>query len=447
MVADVTIFRIGWQAPAAIASQTNITARLNVGDHNFGDAALDQIDRDARQAGTRDGDSPMDRARQILEIVSAEAAGSEAKGQLTDETMAALHRSGLFRLLVPRCFGGLEAGALEALETLEMLCEADGSTGWVVMACNVAMGTAATFLPEAGADAIFASRLPLIAGQGAPRGRAVVDGNGYRLSGRWSYGSGVLHAEYLHTGGLVYENGAPSKALTFIVPIEHAKLLGNWDVVGLRATGSVDYALDNVYVPKEFTHSPDTQTPLRGSDLYRIGIVGLSPLAHGAFALGVGRRVLTELASLAMSAEGRPAPLVTGAAGESFQDGYGVAEGKLRAGRAFLYEVYGQVEATLKKGDPVSMRQISLMRLSLNHATSAAADVCTFAYHAGGGVALRSGILQRCFLDMMAGAQHRIVSSYMLRECARELLGLAKDKMWTSAGLVDLPKSTGSIVA
>jgi hypothetical protein len=93
----------------------------------------------------------------------------------------------------------------------------------------------------------------------------------------------------------------------------------------------------------------------------------------------------------------------------------------------------------LKKGDPVAMRQISLMRLALNHVTAAAADVCTFAYHAGGGVALRSGVLQRCFRDMMAGTQHRIVSSYMLRECARELLGLAKGKIWTTAGLVDLP--------
>ncbi len=403
---------------------------------------MDRLDRGARQAG--EGDSPKDRARQILGTVSAEAARSEAKGQLTEAAMAALHGAGLFQLLLPKCFGGSEAGVVEALETLEMLSEADGSTGWVVMACNVAMGTAAAFLPQAGAETVFGTRAPLIAGQGAPRGRAIIDGDGYRLSGRWSYGSGVLHAEYLHTGGRVYEHGVPREPLTFIVPIKHAKLLGNWDVVGLRATGSVDYALEDVYVPKEFTHSPDTQVPLRGSDFFRIGIVGLSPLAHGAFAIGVARRVLNELASLATAAEGRPAPLVDGAAGESFQDGYGIAEGKLRAGRAFLYEIYREVEATLKQGDPVSMRQISLMRLSLNHATAAAADVCTFAYHAGGGVALRSGVLQRCFRDMMAGTQHRIVSSYMLRECARELLGLAKGKMWTTAGLVDLPQEAST---
>jgi indole-3-acetate monooxygenase len=404
-----------------------------------GMTAMDQIG--SRASRNDDGGTLIDRARRVLGVVSAEAARNEADGQLNETTLAALHGQGLFGLLVPKCFGGLEAGVLEALEVLEMICEADGSAGWVLMACNVATGTAATFLPQAGADAVFGGGIPLIAGQGSPRGRAVMDGDGYRLSGQWSYGSGLLHAEYVHTGGRVYENGMPREARTFIIPIQHVKFLGNWDVVGLRATGSVDYSLDEVYVPKEFTHSPDTVVPLRGSELYRIGIVGLSPLAHGAFALGTGRRILNELVSLAMSSDGRPGPLVDGSVGEGFQEGYGVAESKLRAGRAFLYEVYGDVEATLRKGAPISTRQFSLMRLSLNHATTAAADVCTFAYHAGGGVALRNGVIQRCFRDMMTGTQHRIVSSYMLRECARELLGFAKGKMWTSYGLVDAPAS------
>jgi hypothetical protein len=92
---------------------------------------------------------------------------------------------------------------------------------------------------------------------------------------------------------------------------------------------------------------------------------------------------------------------------------------------------------TIRRGDPIAMRQISLMRLALNHVTTAAAEICTFAYRTGGGVALRNGILQRCFRDMMAGTQHRIVSTHMLRECSRELLGLAEGKLWTSAGLVN----------
>jgi indole-3-acetate monooxygenase len=398
---------------------------------------MDLASATQRQTAKDQTDSPIDRARSVLDVITAEATRSETIGRLTDEAFTALHAAGLFGLLIPRCFGGLEAGAVEALETLEMLCAADGSTGWIVMACNVGTGTAATYLPDAGAKAVFGKHIPVIAGQGAPRGRAVADGDGYRLSGQWSYGSGLLHAEYLHTGGMLFENGKPSRALTFIVPVKQVNFLGNWDVVGLRATGSVDYALDNVYVPKDFTHSPNTLEPLRGSNVYRMGIVGLTPLGHGAFALGVARRILNELVLLAKSAEGRPTPVADGVMGEGFLEGYGIAEAKLRAGRAFLYEVYGDAEMTIRRGDPIAMRQISLMRLALNHVTTAAAEICTFAYRTGGGVALRNGILQRCFRDMMAGTQHRIVSTHMLRECSRELLGLAEGKLWTSAGLVN----------
>jgi alkylation response protein AidB-like acyl-CoA dehydrogenase len=381
----------------------------------------------------------LERARGILGIIADEAPRSEAQGRLTEATVSALEGAGLFRLLAPKCYGGFEAGAVEALEVLELLCQTDGSAGWVAMACNVVTATTATFLPDSSADAMFGKHFSLVAGQGAPRGKAIVEGDGYRVTGKWSYGSGVLHSDYLHTGARVYDKGEPREAITCIVPVKQATLLGNWDVIGLRATGSVDYSLENVFVPREFTHSPDTLIPLRGNNLFRIGIVGMSPLAHGSFALGVARHILDELVALATASDGRPAPLVNGAEGENFQDNYGAAEAKLRAGRAFLYDVYHDAEATLKKGDPISVRQISLMRMALVHVTAMAAEVCTFAYHSGGGVALRNTTLQRCFRDMMAGAQHRITSPYMLRECTREVLGMAKGKIWTSYGLVDPP--------
>jgi hypothetical protein len=244
---------------------------------------------------------------------------------------------------------------------------------------------------------------------------------------------------------MVYENGAPRlipgtntpEARTFIVPTKHAEFLGNWDVLGLEATASIDYALKDVYVPEEFTHSPNALVAQQGGNLYKIGIVGMSPLGHTGVALGIGRRVLDELRALANAPAGRPSALTERGGGESFQEQYAAAEAKLRAGRAFCYEVWRDVEDTLDRGDAVEARQFTLMRLSLNHVTTAVAEICTFAHKTGGGVSLRSGVLQRCFRDMFTATQHRIVSGYMLRECGRELLGVAEGKMWTSRGLVD----------
>ena len=77
------------------------------------------------------------------------------------------------------------------------------------------------------------------------------------------------------------------------------------------------------------------------------------------------------------------------------------------------------------------------MRLALRHVTDACVEVATFAYRMGGGVALRSGILNRCFRDMFGATQHRIVSPYMLRQCGIELLELTHGKVWATRGLVD----------
>jgi alkylation response protein AidB-like acyl-CoA dehydrogenase len=381
----------------------------------------------------------LDKAKALAGIIRAEGANNDGAGRLSEATIAALRSGDFFGLQIPKCFGGAEAGPYEALQVIEAISEADGSTGWVLMACNVGTGSAAAYLPRAGAEAVFGNcrTIPIICGEGAPKGRAEKDGKGYRLTGRWSYGSGVLHAEYLHTGGMVYENGAPREALTFIVPARHARFLDNWDVVGLRGTASIDYALDNVYVPAECTHSPNLLVAEQGGNAYRLGIVGMSPLGHTGFALGLGRRVLDELKALAHAPDGRPSPLAELGGGESFHEGYGAAEAKYRAGRAFCYEVWGEVQATLDRGDPVSTRQFTLIRLSLNHVTTAVAEVCAFAHRYGGGVSIRRGILQRCVRDMLTATQHRIVSPYMLRECARELLGLAEGKVWVTRGLVD----------
>lgn len=390
------------------------------------------------QSGVRDS-SIVAKAKAIAGAIRDQGDRNEAGGRLTDETIAALRSGDFFGLLIPRCFGGMEAGVVDALSVIETISEADGSTGWVLMACNVGTGSAAAYLPSAGANAVFGNRRqsPIIAGEGAPKGRAIREGRGYRLTGRWSYGSGVMHTEYLHTGGMVYENDAPREARTFIVPTRHARFVDNWDVVGLRGTASIDYALEDVFVPEEFTHSPNALKPEQGGDLYRIGIVGMSPLGHTGFTLGLGRRVLDEIAALANAPAGRPSPLGERGGDASFHEAYGAAEAKFRAGRALCYEVWGDVGATLERGAPVSSRQFTLMRLALNHVTVAVSEVCGFAHRAGGGVAIRPGILQRCVRDMMTATQHRIVSPGMLRECARELLGLSQDKVWISRGMVD----------
>lgn len=401
----------------------------------------------AEKVNTAHSSNWVDKAREAAPALRPHAAANEAAGCLTSPTLDTLRESGFFTMLAARPFGGAEVSPVEALEVYETLCEADAAAGWVVMASNVAIGSASGYLPAEGARKVFGGGIPIIAGNGGPFGRADVDGKGFRLSGRWSYGSGVLHSQWIHSGGRVFENGKPRvnpvtgqpEVRTFIVPTEQAKMLGNWDVVGLRGTGSIDYEFNDVFVPEEFTHFPDANVAQQGGNLFRLGIVGMSPLGHTGAALGIARRALTELAALAESPDGRPSRLAVQGGDEQFQENYGLAEGQLRAARALCYEVWRDISDTLGAGNPVQTRQYTLARLALIHATNTAADVCVFAHKAAGGISIRNTALQRCFRDMFTASQHRIVSNSFAKDCAQDLLGQARDKIWAIRGLIDRP--------
>ena len=383
------------------------------------------------------------KARALRDLFAAQGEANEAAGALCDTTLSALHDNGFFSMFVPASLGGAEVTPTEALETIEALCGADASTGWVVMASQLATGAAGAFLPETSVRGLF--RGPgdhaVIAGQGAANGRAQVVPGGYRLSGKWSYGSGLKHATHIHTGAWVFEGdrqrlapGAsnPERRI-FIVPKGEAELGDNWDVIGLRATGSVDYVLDDVFVPDDRTHDPAETASTRGGSFYRIGQLGMGTIGHTAFALGVARRALDEIRALAVDKPVRPG--VTLSDGESFQEAYATAEGQLRAARAFVFEAWRDVEAGIAQGQRMTQRQITLIRLALTNVTQVGVEVCHFAMRASGGAGLRAGALQRFVRDMTAGAQHLLVSAMIHRQCGVELLGRADGKIWATMGL------------
>jgi alkylation response protein AidB-like acyl-CoA dehydrogenase len=279
----------------------------------------------------------LEAVRRLQPLLRQEAAAGEELGQLTPKVVDALHENGLFGMWLPAQLGGSELTPLQSLTVLEELAYGDASTAWVVMAACLAIGSAGAYLPTSAAETLFPpnrKRLNVITGQGTRSGKAVTTEGGYLVSGSWSFGSGLKHSTYIHTAAIIQGTGEPT---IFILPIEKAKLIDNWDVIGLRATGSIDYTLDNVFVPEDFTHSVLTLEPKRGGGLYRIGIINFAGICHAGWALGVGRRMLDDLRELAKAKVGRAAQ---NAANDSFQQAYGLAEAKLRAARAFVFETW-----------------------------------------------------------------------------------------------------------
>jgi alkylation response protein AidB-like acyl-CoA dehydrogenase len=373
------------------------------------------------------------RAKRVGALARKHAEESEALGQLAAPVVEALHSEGLLGMWVPRTLrGGLELDPVSSLEVIENVSYGDPSAGWVLMAASLAIGTGAAYLKDGAVKELFGgARLPVIAGQGTRPGMAKPTDGGFNLTGSWSFASGIKHGTHIHTLGLVE---GTKEARIFVLPVSKAKLVDNWDVLGLRATGSIDYTTDNVFVPEAYTHMATTEEPLRGGHIYRVGIIGFAAICHSGWACGIGRRVLDELIQAVAEKAGRPGTVADSA---SFHEGLANAEARVRSARAFVFETWNDASATLARGDKLSVRQNSLIRLALAHSTWSAHEATMFAYKAAGTAALRAGTMQHLFRDMHAGTQH-ITSSPPVYACiGRELGGLAKGKKWLFLNLVD----------
>jgi alkylation response protein AidB-like acyl-CoA dehydrogenase len=372
------------------------------------------------------------RAKAVAALADEYAEFGDDHGLLAEPVVEALHREGLYGMWVPRSIrGGAELDPVSSLQVVENLSYGDPSAGWVLMASALAIGTAGSYLEDDAVRELFGKeRLPVIAGQGTRPGTAVTTDGGFLVSGSWSFASGLRHGTHIHTLAVIKETGEPR---IFVVPVDKATLIDNWDVLGLRGTGSIDYTIDGAFVPAGYSHFAVTEDPRRGGHLYRIGIIGFAVICHSGWACGIGRRLLDELAKSVRGKAGRAGTL---AESDGFQEQYAKAEGTYRAARALVYETWSEVAETLDRGEPLSVRQHTLMRLAMAHVTWSAHEVAAFAYKSVGTVALRRGTMQRLFRDMHAGTQHVTSSPPVFRAIGRELAGLAPGRRWQFLDLV-----------
>jgi indole-3-acetate monooxygenase len=373
------------------------------------------------------------RAQKLVPLLDRHAAYADQEARLATEVVEALRREALFLMWTPKELGGFELDPVQSLDLLAIASYGDASAGWVLMAASLAIGTGAAYLGDSAASELFAGgKYPVIAGQGTRPGTATRVAGGYKLTGAWSFGSGLLHSTHTHSLGIVAETGEPR---IFVAPIEQASLkLDSWNVIGLRGTGSVDYTMDGVFVPDAYTHSAFATEPLRGGAIFRSGIMGFATICHSGWAVGVGRRLLDELGALIVNKAGRAGSL---SGSDAFQEKYARLEASYRAARALVYERWTDVTRTITAGSPLSVRQHTMIRLALGHITQTLADVANGVYLLSGTTGLRRGAIERLVRDVHAGTQHVTSGPGMWQSAGRELAGLAQGKHWVFLDLVD----------
>lgn len=235
-------------------------------------------------------------------LLRAEMPAGRRAARLPGPVVEALIRLGLFRLWIPRRYGGLEMSLPAALAIHEAVAQLDGSTGWAVM-IGSGGGLFAAWLAPPVAGRLFGAADAVVAGSGAPNGTAARVPGGYRVTGRWRYASGADHASVFTANCRVTEPGggpAPLIRAMALAPTD-VRIHRTWDSGGLRATGSHDIEVRDAFVPDEMSFSVFTDPVREEGPLYSLSFATLTELPVNAVALGIARRACEEFAALARS--------------------------------------------------------------------------------------------------------------------------------------------------
>src|SRR3984893_12402725 len=306
---------------------------------------------DLPRVETRDVDY-VERARRLAPILKEAADEIEARRELPEQVVEALIEGGFFKLLIPRSLGGAELRPLTYVQVLEEIGKAEPSTAWC-LGQNSGCSMSAPYLDPMVAREVFGPPRGILAwGPELPgAGRGVAVEGGIRVTGRWGFATGSRHPPWLGAHVPIFEpdgtprlnpNGRPF-VRTVLFPKTSAEIIDNWQVIGLRGTGSDSYRLDDLFVPQKYTASRDNEAERREPGLlYRFtsGMIYASSFSN--VSLGIARGALDAFVVLARDKIPRGA---RGTLRENnvIQSQVAQCEAKLRSSRALIHDTLAEM--------------------------------------------------------------------------------------------------------
>jgi alkylation response protein AidB-like acyl-CoA dehydrogenase len=346
--------------------------------------------------------------RRFVPRIEAERERANRERQFSSELIRAMAGAGLFKLKVAARYSGAELDYVTFFQLLEELARTDASAAWLVMIGNE-NSSCTGYLPAETVEELYADPGAIIASGLKSRQAEVqrVDG-GYRLRGQWTLASGSPEAAWFGAAAVLPDEsgagGRPDVRL-LLVPRQECLIVDTWDALGLRATASHDFVVQDAFVPEPYQlRFPGARSELPGP-LWR-GDVRSHLGGPGAVALGIARAALDEFIALAQS----KVPLLSQSTlrdRPTAQLKLGQAEALVRSARAFLYESLAAMWHTQSQGDPPTEEQVMLRELATVQAVQSCAHAVEMVYDAAGSDAVyTSSTIERCFRDVHVVTQH-----------------------------------------
>ena len=363
-------------------------------------------------------------ARSMEPGIAARSDEIEAARRLPADLARQMASAGLFRIALPKSLGGMELAPADIIQTIEAVAQADAAVGWCLMIGSTTAVSLA-YMPHAVAAGVFTAPDMITGGVFAPMGKAVLEGGCYRVSGRWSWGSGTANCAWIFGGAQIFADGAPKmladgrpEQRMMLFPASDVTLHDSWHAAGLKGTGSGDFSVTDVRVPLERTVSLVCDKPVETGALYAFPVFGLLALGIAGAACGNARAAMQAVKDL-LGAK-KPRGMV--------QAEVAIAEARLGAARALLFESVGSAWEMAQGRGEIDLETRARLRLAATHMVRTAADVTRIAYDLGGGSAVYlDSALQRRFRDAHAMTQHVMVQPATFELAGRVLLGLPTD--------------------
>jgi alkylation response protein AidB-like acyl-CoA dehydrogenase len=324
------------------------------------------------------------------------------------------HAAGFYNMTIPRELGGLQVDPLTYLRVVELLAEAAGSVGWNL--CNNSIAQLVTLgLPDEGVQELYAQRpdTPIAGTAVMGGGRAVPVEGGYRVTGRWPFGTGCQEASWMLGSFQIFDGDRPrpspdgnSSHWRGIFKRSEARIVdGSWDVAGLRATGSFDWTVEDVFLPERRTmvHAGiplDNQWSRWSGISYALPAQAWVGPHHSAVITGICRAGINAMIELAgaKTPRGRSERLCDN---PQVQDAIGRADSILNAGRAYRTAMVTEVWNTVAAGDETTLEQRARCRMAAANAADSARTAMDLVYRQGGSTSYkRESRLAECWRDL-----------------------------------------------
>jgi indole-3-acetate monooxygenase len=375
---------------------------------------------------------PVERIGRIAAAIEESGTENERLGQLTPDVVDKLHEQRLFRLLLPRVYGGEEVDLPTWFRTMEALAKLDASTAWCVGQMNGCAAISSAVEPAVAQSIWGEPRAALSWGPPIKARADEVDG-GHLLSGEWGMSSGSRHATWLGLTASVFDkNGAPvqrddgtAAVRIFFVPADAVAWIDNWNVIGLKATNSGGFKVDGLFVPSGYSayreHLPDVKL---STPLYKFPLNSFFATGFSGAALGIARAMLDGCMELAMKKHPRLAKLSL-RENHLVQFQLGEAEARLRSARTYVETTAQRVwDAVVASGELTISQRIDI-RMAATFAIHQAKAVADTAWEVAAATAIfATGPFERRFRDINTITQQVQGQKRHLQEVGAYLLGL-----------------------